>query len=85
MKEINQDRITKAQSEGEYIDTVETLTIDERNASNMIVENADGDYTRYVSIFTDGKLYVFKITGNSLNNVNSETITNAILSAHIEQ
>ena len=51
----------------------------------MIVENADGDYTRYVSIFTDGKLYVFKITGNSLNNVNSETITNAILSAHIEQ
>lgn len=85
LKEINQDRITKAQSEGEYIDTVETLTIDERNASNMIVENADGDYTRYVSIFTDGKLYVFKITGNSLNNVNSETITNAILSAHIEQ
>lgn len=85
LKEINQDRITKAQSEGEYIDTVETLTIDERNASNMIVENTDGDYTRYVSIFTDGKLYVFKITGDSLNNVNSETITNAILSAHIEQ
>lgn len=85
LKEINQDRIIKAQSEGEYIDTVETLTIDERNASNIIVENTDGDYTRYVSIFTDGELYVFKITGNSLNNVNSEIITNAILSAHIEQ
>lgn len=83
LKELNQDRIIKAQNEGEYIDTVETLIIDERNASNLIVEN-NGDYTRYVSIFTGGKLYAFKITGNSLNNVNSETITRAILSAHIE-
>ena len=62
---------------------METLTIDERNASNIILENSNGDYTRYVSIFSDGKLYVFKITGSSLNNVNSTAINDAISTSHI--
>lgn len=84
LKEINQERINKAESEGAYVDTVETLTIDERNASNIVLEEADGDYTRYVSIFTNGELYVFKITGSSLNGVNSDAINNMVSSAHIE-
>ncbi len=83
LKEINHDRIVKAQSNGDYVNSVETLTIDERNSSNMIIENADGDYTRYVSIFADGKLYVYKITGNSLNNINSTAINDAIATSHI--
>ncbi|MDO5848960.1 MAG: zinc ribbon domain-containing protein [Methanobrevibacter sp.] len=83
LKQINQERITKAQNEGDYIDTVETLTLDGRNSSNIIIENADGDYTRYVSLFTDGELYVFKITGESLNNVNSTAINDMVSTAHI--
>lgn len=83
LKEINQERITKAQSEGDYVNTVETLTIDERNASNIVLENSDGDYTRYISIFSDGELYVYKITGSSLNNVNSTAINDMISTSHI--
>ena len=83
LKEINSDRLTQAQQNKDYVNTVETLTIDERNASNIILENSNGDYTRYVSIFSDGKLYVFKITGSSLNNVNSTAINDAISTSHI--
>lgn len=84
LKEINHDRIVKAQNSGDYINSVETLTLDERNSSNIIIENSDGDYTRYVSIFGDGKLYVYKITGSSLNNINSTAINDAIATSHIE-
>ena len=49
----------------------------------MILENADGDYTRYVSMFSDGKLYVFKITGSSENSLSSEDIESTISSADI--
>lgn len=84
LKDINQDRLTKAQNEGDYANTIETLTIDERNASNIILENANGDYTRYVSIFSDGILYVFKVTGSSINEVNSDSVNAMISSTHIE-
>ena len=49
----------------------------------MILENADGDYTRYVSMFSDGELYVFKITGNSFNSVTAEDIESMINTANI--
>ena len=83
LKDITQQRITHAQNEGDYVELVETITLDGRNSSNMLLENADGDYTRYVSMFSDGKLYVFKIMGSSENSITSESINDAISSADI--
>ena len=83
LKEINQDRISVAQGSGDFVEVVETITLDGRNASNMILENADGDYTRYVSMFSDGKLYVFKMSGSSENSLTSEDIESTISSADI--
>ena len=57
--------------------------MDGRNASNIILENADGDYTRYVSMFSDGELYVFKITGDSINSITSDEITSMLNTADI--
>jgi hypothetical protein len=83
LKDITQDRISYAQKSGDYVQLVETITLDGRNSSNMLLENADGDYTRYVSMFSDGKLYVFKVTGDSENSVTSEAIDNVIKTADI--
>ena len=83
LKDITQDRISYAQGQGDYVELVETITLDGRNSSNILLENADGDYTRYVSMFSDGKLYVFKMTGSSENDLNSESIENTIHSADI--
>ncbi|AMD16963.1 hypothetical protein TL18_02340 [Methanobrevibacter sp. YE315] len=83
LKEITQERITSAQGSGDYVNLVETITLDGRNSSNMILENADGNYTRYVSMFSDGKLYVFKISGESINAITSDDINTMINSADI--
>ena len=83
LKDITQDRISNAQHNGDYVELVETITLDGRNSSNMLLENSDGDYTRYVSMFSDGKLYVFKISGNSENSLTSEDIENTIKTADI--
>jgi hypothetical protein len=83
LKQINQQRIDRAQENGSYVEKVETVTLDGRNASNIILENADGDYTRYVSMFSDGKLYVFKIDGESINSVTTQDIDSMINSADI--
>ena len=82
LKEINQDRISHAQESGESIDTVQTITLDGRNASDIILEN-DGNYTRYVSLFSNGELYVFKISGDSMNNINSTDINSVLETADI--
>ena len=83
LKEVTQERISYAQETGSYVELVETTTLDGRNSSNILLENSDGDYTRYVSMFSDGELYVFKITGDSENSVTSESIENTINSADI--
>ena len=83
LKEITQQRITYAQGQGDYVELVETITLDGRNSSNILLENANGDYTRYVSMFSEGKLYVFKITGSAENSVDSEAINNVLNSADI--
>ena len=83
LKEINQQRITASQEKNDYVELVETITLDGRNSSNMILENANGNYTRYVSMFSDGELYVFKITGDSINSVTSEDIENTLKTADI--
>lgn len=84
LKEITQDRISYAQESGSYVELVETISIDGRNTSNIILENSDGNYTRYVSMFSDGMLYVFKISGDSINSVTSEDINSAIKTATIK-
>jgi len=83
LKEINQQRITVAQTNGDYVELVDTVTLDGRNSSNIILENADGNYTRYVSMFSDGELYVFKISGDSINSITAEDIESTIKSADI--
>ena len=83
IKDITQNTISYAQENGDYIDLVETITLDGRNSSNIILERADGDYTRFVSMFSDGQLHVFKITGSSQNSVSSQDIEDAINSADI--
>ena len=83
LKEINQNRLSHALEQNDFVEHVETITLDGRNSSNIVLENADGDYTRYVSMFSDGELYVFKITGDSFNSVTSEAIDSVINSADI--
>ena len=72
LKEINQQRIIYAQESGDYLECLETITIDGRNSSDMIFENADGNYTRYVTMFSDGELYVFKMSGDSVNSLTAQ-------------
>ena len=83
LKDITQERISHAQGSGDYVELVETITIDGRNSSNVLLENSDGDYTRYVSLFSNGKLYVFKMTGSAENDLSSESIESVINSADI--
>ena len=83
LKEITKDRINYAQNNNSYVELVETIKLDGRNSSNIILENANGNYTRFVSMFSDGNLYVFKITGESMNAVTSNDITTMINSADI--
>lgn len=83
LKDITQERISYAQNSGSYVELVETITVDGKNASNVILENADGNYTRFVSLFNNGNLYVFKIIGNTINAVTSSDINSAINSTKI--
>ena len=83
LKDITQDRISYAQENGNYIDTVHTITLDGRNASDVILEQSNGNYTRYVSLFSNGELYVFKISGDSLNSINSSDINTVLQTADI--
>ena len=83
LKDITQERISYAQNSGSYVELVETITVDGKNASNVILENADGNYTRFVSLFNNGNLYVFKIIGNSINAVTSSDINSVINSTKI--
>ena len=84
LKEITQERIIYAQETGSYIEHVETITLDGRNATNIIIENADGSFTRFVSMFNDaGTLHVFKISGPSINSITTDEINSVLNSANI--
>ena len=80
---FNNQRISTAFENGDSINTVQPIQIDGKNASDVIIANYDGTYTRYISILTDGNLFVFKITGNTLNSVTSDEIESVIQSAKI--
>ena len=84
LKEITQERISYAQESGAYVELVETVTLDGRNATNIIIENADGSYTRFVSMFGGDVLHVFKITGPSIQSVTTDEINAMINSANVE-
>ena len=83
IKEISQGILTSAQGKGAYVELVETITLDGRNSSNIVLEDADGDYTRYVSMFTEGVTHVFKVNGDSMNAVSSEDVDSVINTANI--
>ena len=83
LKEITQQRINNAQQNESYVDTVKTITLDGRNASEVILERTDGNYDRYISMLSKGELYVFKIHGNSINAITSQDIESTINSADI--
>ena len=84
LKDITQQRITYAQGNGAYVTVVEPITIDGRNSSNVVLENANGTYTRFVSILGDGQIYVFKITGKTFDSVISSDIDETVKSADIK-
>ena len=83
IKEINQERLSSALLMGDDVNLLEIVTIDGRNSSNILLENANGNFTRYVSIFDNGEVYVFKITGDSLDSLKSDSINNMIDSVKI--
>ena len=84
LKEINQQRISSALYDGDTVELLETVTLDDgKNISNVILENANGNYTRYVSMLNDGKLFVFKITGDSINSTTTDNINSVLNSAKI--
>ncbi len=84
LKEINQERINYALYAGDYVDLLETITIGDKNVSNIILEDANGEYSRYVSMLDNGELYVLKISGNSIDSITSDSINSMIKSAEIK-
>lgn len=84
LKEVTQERISYAQLNGYSIDTVQTITLNGVNASDIIFEDDyTGNYTRFVSMLGDGELFVFKLTGDSLNAINSDEISTVLNSSNI--
>ena len=82
--EINSQRISSAQEESAYINTIQPIQLDGKNTSNVIIENNNGTFTRYVSILNNSNLYVFKINGNSINDTTSSEIESVLQTAHIK-
>lgn len=84
VKDITQQRISYAQEYGAYVTVIEPVIIDGKNSPNVILENANGSYTRFVSILTDGQIYVFKINGDTFNSVTTADINETLKSADIK-
>ena len=84
LKEITQERISYALNSESYVELVETVTIDGKNATNIIMQNTDGTYTRFVSLFGGDILHVFKVSGPSIESITTDEINSAINSANVE-
>ena len=82
--EVNNQRVANAQDNGFGVDSVQTLQSNGTDSSDVILKNNDGSFTRFVSTLSGGKLYVFKITSDSLDNVKSDDINSVLQSAHVE-
>ena len=83
LKEINQERIGSAVYNGDSVELLETVSVNGVNASNVILESVNGGYVRYVSMLENGELYVFKVTGNSIDSVTSDSINGVLNSTEI--
>jgi hypothetical protein len=83
LQEVNQERISNAINGGDMVELLDKITINGNDASNFIVENSGGNYTRYVSMLSDGKLHVFKVTGEPVDSIKSNGIETVINSAKI--
>ncbi|WP_409199809.1 PsbP-related protein [Methanobrevibacter sp. DSM 116169] len=78
LNDLTTQRISNAQYYGGNIETIEKVTLDDTNGTDIYMENADGSYTRYVSLLKDGVFYVFKIDGESSDSVNTSEITDML-------
>ena len=76
--EINTQRASSAQGSNAKINTIQPIQINGQNASNVILENSNGNFTRYVSLLNNGKIYVFKIDGKTMNDVTSNEIESVL-------
>lgn len=81
ISEINTQRATSAQGSNANINTIQTIQVNGHDASNVILENSNGNFTRYVSLLNNGKLYVFKIDGKTMNDVTSGEIESVLKTA----
>lgn len=81
IKDINNERISYAISNGDSVELLDTIALNGMNASNLILESADGDYIRYVSMLDNGEMHVFKITGDSIDSITTDSINNMLKSA----
>lgn len=83
INQINNERINNAIANGDSINKILPTQIDGKNASDVILQNYDGTYTRFISILDNGNLFVLKISGNSYNTVTSDEIESVIQSIKI--
>ena len=81
--QINTQRISSAQESNGFVNTIQPIKIDGKDTSNVILENADGTFSRYVSLLDKGNLYVFKITGKTIDDTTSGEIESVLQTVHI--
>ena len=79
--EINTQRASAAQGSNANINTIQSIEINGQNASDVILENSDGSFTRYVSLLNNGNLYAFKIDGKTIGDVTSGEIESVLQTA----
>lgn len=81
ISEINTQRASAAQGSNANINTIQSIQINGQNASDVILENSDGSFTRYVSLLNNGNLYAFKIDGKTIGDVTSGEIESVLQTA----
>ncbi|MBR5954326.1 MAG: zinc ribbon domain-containing protein [Methanobrevibacter sp.] len=81
ISEINTQRASAAQGSNANINTIQSIEINGQNASDVILENSDGSFTRYVSLLNNGNLYAFKIDGKTIGDVTSGEIESVLQTA----
>ena len=81
ISEINTQRASAAQGSNANINTIQSIQINGQNASDVILENSDGSFTRYVSLLNNGNLYAFKIDGKTMGDVTSGEIESVLQTA----
>ncbi len=81
--QVNNERVSAALADGDNINTILPTQIDSKNASDIIIESTGGNFTRYVSIISDGNLFVYKIKANSMDGIKTTEIDSVLQSTRI--